>query len=93
MSENMKNINTTFIGGFSVILLSLLSTTVLADPPGKEYWESHKEQMKDQKEHLKQQQEMERESQKNFQEMQREDRKHYEEMERERLKHEKEMYQ
>jgi len=91
----------------SILFVALLasafvSTTVLADPKGKDDWESRKEQMKNERERMKRERELERkdvkkqreterEERKRYKEMEREERKHQEEMEREERKHRKEM--
>ena len=74
-----------------VIALSLLASHVLADPPDEGRWESRKEQMKHEREHMKRVREWEKEDRKRYREMEREERKHFEEMEREEWKHYKEM--
>lgn len=88
-----EKINTIFVGSAIAISLSLLSSVVIADSPDKEYWELHKEQMKNEQERLKRDMELQREGLKRQMEMEREEQINFQEMERERLKHEKEMHQ
>ena len=83
---------------FMVVLVSCFTaTTVLAEPKGKDEWESGKEQMKNEKEMKKKEREeakklrkAEREEEKRQKELEKEERKQAREMEKEKRKQEKE---
>lgn len=89
----MKKINTIFIGAAISISLSLLPSTVIADPPEKVNRELQKMLMKGKQESLKQDMDLRQDGLKRRNETERKEQKNIQEMGRDHHKHQVEITQ